>query len=53
MFVYFRNLLLNKKAQGMVEYVLLVGLIALVVIGVVVLLGPALAARFQGIVNSI
>lgn len=47
-----RNLT-NQKGQGMVEYALLVGLIAVVVIAVLVLLGPAIAAKFQQIINSL
>lgn len=43
----------EEKGQGMVEYALLVGLIAVVVIAVLVLLGPAIAAKFTQIVNSL
>ena len=43
----------DEKGQGMVEYALLVGLIAVVVIGVLVLLGPAIAAKFQDIINAL
>lgn len=43
----------EEKGQGMVEYALLVGLIAIVVIAVLVLLGPAIAAKFQEIVNAL
>jgi pilus assembly protein Flp/PilA len=50
---YFPRITSNKKGQGMVEYVLLVGLIAIVVIAVLVLLGPAIAAKFQDIINAL
>jgi pilus assembly protein Flp/PilA len=43
----------EEKGQGMVEYALLVGLIAIVVIAVLVLLGPAIAAKFQEIINAL
>ena len=53
----FKNFVLSKindqKGQGMVEYALLVGLIAVVVIAVLVLLGPAIAAKFQQIINAL
>ncbi|NSW89703.1 MAG: Flp family type IVb pilin [Firmicutes bacterium] len=43
----------DEKGQGMVEYALLVGLIAVVVIAVLVVLGPAIAAKFQEIINAL
>jgi pilus assembly protein Flp/PilA len=43
----------DKKGQGMVEYALIIGLVAIVVIAVLVLLGPAIAAKFQQIVNAL
>lgn len=43
----------DEKGQGMVEYALLVGLIAVVVIAVLVLLGPAIAAKFQSIIDAL
>jgi pilus assembly protein Flp/PilA len=43
----------EEEGQGMVEYALLVGLIAVVVIGVLVLLGPAIAAKFQDIIDAL
>lgn len=43
----------KKKGQGMVEYALLVSLIAIVVIGALVLLGPAIAAKFNDIVTNL
>ncbi|MGH4119670.1 Flp family type IVb pilin [Clostridium sp.] len=39
----------EQKGQGMVEYALLVGLIAVVVIAALLLLGPAIAAKFEEI----
>ena len=57
MIKYFMNYLSLKvkeeKGQGMVEYALLVGLIAVVVIAVLVLLGPAIAAKFTEIINAL
>ncbi|WDC85548.1 Flp family type IVb pilin [Caloramator sp. mosi_1] len=43
----------KEKGQGMVEYALLVALIAIVVIGSLVLLGPAIAAKFNEIMNNL
>lgn len=52
-FNYFTNLLSRKDGQGMVEYILLVGLIALAVVAVLLLLGPAIAAKFQEVINNL
>lgn len=43
----------EEEGQGMVEYALLIGLIAIVVIAVLVLLGPAIANQFQEIINNL
>lgn len=43
----------NEEGQGMVEYALLVGLIAIVVIAALVLLGPAIAQKFTDIQNAL
>jgi pilus assembly protein Flp/PilA len=48
-----KNIVKNEKGQGMVEYALLVGLIAIVVVAVLVLLGPAIAAKFQQIITAL
>jgi pilus assembly protein Flp/PilA len=37
----------EKEGQGMVEYALLLGLVALVVVGSLALIGPQLRDRFQ------
>ena len=37
----------------MVEYALIIGLVAVIVIAVLVLLGPAIAAKFQEIVDAL
>lgn len=50
---YFNGILKDEKGQGMVEYALLVGLIAIVVIAALLLLGPAIAAKFTSITNSL
>lgn len=53
----FKNKLLavlrNENGQGMVEYALIIGLVAIVVIAVLVLLGPAISAKFQAIIDSL
>lgn len=43
----------EKKGQGMIEYALIIGLIAIVVIAVLVLLGNAISAKFQQIINAL
>ena len=43
----------EEKGQGMVEYALLVGLIAIVVIAALVLLGPAIAQKFTDIKSAL
>ncbi len=56
MFNYFKTwiaCMMNDEGQGMVEYVLLVSLIAIAVIAVLLLLGPAIAAEFQQIVDRL
>ncbi|HOJ10206.1 MAG TPA: Flp family type IVb pilin [Clostridiales bacterium] len=50
---YVSSLVKQEKGQGMVEYALLVGLIAVVVIAVLVLLGPAIVAKFQEIIDAL
>ena len=47
------SILKNEKGQGMVEYALIIGLVSIVVIAVLVLLGPAIAAKFQSIVDAL
>jgi len=51
--MYILPKLSNKKGQGMVEYALLIGLVAIVVIGVLVFLGPAIGAKFQEIIDAL
>tara|TARA_Y100001933_G_C18863519_1_gene506953 strand:- start:369 stop:548 length:180 start_codon:yes stop_codon:yes gene_type:complete len=43
----------NKKGQGMVEYVLLIGLIAVAVIAIMITMGTTITAEFQDIINSL
>ena len=43
----------EEKGQGMVEYALIIGLVSIVVIAVLVLLGPAISAKFQDIINAL
>ncbi|AZV57751.1 Flp family type IVb pilin [Clostridium sp. AWRP] len=50
---YVLNKLKEEKGQGMVEYALIIGLVAIVVIAVLVLLGPAISSKFQDIINAL
>lgn len=43
----------NEKGQGLVEYALILILVALVVIAMLALLGPAVANMFQSVINNI
>jgi pilus assembly protein Flp/PilA len=43
----------NKKGQGMVEYVLIIGLIAILVIGALSPLGGAIAAKFKTLTTEV
>ncbi len=43
----------KEAGQGLVEYALILVLVAVVVIAILALLGPAIANIFQNIVNAI
>lgn len=43
----------DEEGQGMIEYALLVALIAIVVVAALVLLGPVVASKFTSIQNSL
>ena len=43
----------NEEGQGMVEYVLIIGFIALVLIGVVTVFGTTIQAKFQELIDAI
>ena len=49
----FKNMLKNEDGQGMVEYGLLIGLIAIVVIAAIFILGPKIAAMFTDAGNAL
>ena len=46
-------ILKNKKGQGLVEYALIIALVAIVVIATLVLLGPAINTVFTNIMASL
>ncbi len=46
-----KNLISHEEGQGMVEYGLIVGLIAIIVIAVFVALGPQITALFEETVD--
>jgi pilus assembly protein Flp/PilA len=43
----------KEKGQGLVEYALILVLVAVVVIAILALLGPAIANIFNNIINNI
>lgn len=43
----------DNKGQGMVEYALIIGLIAVVVITVLTTMGGSITAKFQSIVDAL
>jgi pilus assembly protein Flp/PilA len=48
-----KSLIKNKKGQTMVEYGLLISLIAIACVAALVLLGPRIAQIFTNITNSL
>jgi pilus assembly protein Flp/PilA len=50
---YLKAIVSNKKGQGMVEYGLIISLIAVAVIAALVILGPKIANLFNNVSNSI
>jgi pilus assembly protein Flp/PilA len=53
MFAMIHSVLQNKKGQGMVEYGLILALVAVVGMGALALLGPQVSAQFTNISNSL
>jgi pilus assembly protein Flp/PilA len=43
----------RDRGQGLVEYALIVALVALVVIGILILLGPAIGSAFSNIKSNL
>ena len=50
---YLKSLFASKKGQGMVEYGLIIGLVAVAVIVVLGAMGTQIQAMFQSIVNAL
>ena len=48
-----KNWLKDEDGQGMVEYALIIGLIAIVVIAALALLGPKIKQKFEQINNEL
>lgn len=44
-----KGLLVEEKGQGMTEYGLILGLIALAVVGALIILGPKIASIFTNV----
>ena len=43
----------RDRGQGLVEYALIIALVAVVVIGILILLGPAIGSIFSNIKNAL
>jgi pilus assembly protein Flp/PilA len=43
----------RSRGQGLVEYALIIALVAVVVIGTLILLGPQIASIFKNISNNL
>jgi pilus assembly protein Flp/PilA len=43
----------GSRGQGLVEYALIIALVAVVVIGILILLGPAIGSIFSNIANAL
>lgn len=52
-FNYIKTLVGSKKGQGMVEYGLIISLIAVAAIAALVVLGPKIANLFTNVANNI
>jgi pilus assembly protein Flp/PilA len=50
---YFKTLVNSKKGQGMVEYGLIISLIAVAVIGSLAVLGPKIAELFGSVESTL
>ena len=48
-----RNYLKSERGQGMVEYGLIIALVAVVVIAALIFLGPKIAEIFTGVTDAI
>lgn len=53
MLVKAKNILTNQRGQGLTEYGLIIALIAIVCIGALTLLGPAIAQKFTDVKDEI
>lgn len=53
LYVKMKNLMNREEGQGMVEYGLVVGLVALAVVGAVILLGGQLETLFDSITGAL
>ena len=53
MFTMITSVLQNKKGQGMVEYGLILALVAVVGMAALALLGPAVVAQFNAVTHAL
>ena len=49
----FKQFMMEEKGQGLVEYALIIGLIAVAVVVVLGLLGTGIGAQFTAITNAL
>ncbi|MDM8534238.1 Flp family type IVb pilin [Clostridiaceae bacterium HSG29] len=50
---YLKYYLGNEKGQSLVEYVLIIGFVALLIIGIVTAFGDAIGAKFQLFIDNL
>ena len=53
MYLRLRGLLVRREGQGLVEYALILVLVAIVVIGVLATMGQKISTAFTDIVNNL
>jgi pilus assembly protein Flp/PilA len=51
--IMFDHLFRRARGQGLVEYALIIALVAVVVIGILILLGPAIGSIFSNIQQNL
>jgi len=48
----FKNLITEEEGQGMAEYALILGVLAVGIVAILVIFGDAIVAAFQSVIDS-